>query len=210
MSRKAATDHTAIAPNPQDFAYTGGMEKPPQSSPQPLNPRRLHVTVFAQEGATLQETAILQDFPRLCRESPLASGQTPVQWRAQASVDPSPGQAPAIRLDLHAQVALPVQCQRCMQPMEETVTVERTFRFAPDEATAARLDEELEEDVLVCSRHFDLLDLVEDELIMALPLAPRHAACQPATPLGDPSAANDSPPHPFAALQQLKKKTPPR
>ena len=100
--------------------------------------------------------------------------------------------------------------QRCMQPMEETVTVERTFRFAPDEATAARLDEELEEDVLVCSRHFDLLDLVEDELIMALPLAPRHAACQPATPLGDPSAANDSPPHPFAALQQLKKKTPPR
>ena len=117
------------------------MEKSPQSSSQPHNPRRLHVTVFAQEGATLQETAILQDFPRLCRESPLASGQTPVQWRAQASVDPSPGQAPAIRLDLHAQVALPVQCQRCMQPMEETVTVERTFRFAPDEATAARLRE---------------------------------------------------------------------
>ena len=96
-----------------------------------------------------------------------------------------------------------------MQPMEETVTVDRTFRFAPDEATAARLDEELEEDVLVCSRHFDLLDLVEDELIMALPLAPRHAACQSVTPLGGPSAASDSPPHPFAALQQLKK-TPPR
>lgn len=167
------------------------------------------MAAFAQEGATLEGTAVLQDFPRLRMESPQAATQTPVQWRAQAHVDQSPGQAPAIRLELHANVTLPVQCQRCMQPMEETITVDRTFRFAHDEATAARLDEELEEDVLVCSRQFDLLDLVEDELIMALPLAPRHAVCQPATALLDPAVESDSQPHPFAALQQLKK-TPPR
>jgi uncharacterized protein len=184
------------------------MEKHPQPPSQPHNPRHLHVAAFAQEGSTLEGTSILQDFPRLRMESPHAAVQTPVQWHAQARVDQSPGQAPAIRLDLHACATLPVLCQRCLQPMEETITVNRTFRFAHDEASAARLDEELEEDVLVCSRQFDLLNLVEDELLMALPLAPRHAICQPATALLDPAVESDPQPHPFAALQQLKKNPP--
>jgi len=50
--------------------------------------------------------------------------------------------------------------------------VDRDFRFVPDEATAMAEDDEAEEDLLVLSGEFDLLALVEDELLMDLPLVP--------------------------------------
>ncbi|MDO5653087.1 MAG: YceD family protein, partial [Brachymonas sp.] len=61
---------------------------------------------------------------------------------------------------------------------------------------------------LVYGKQFDLLALVEDELLMALPLAPRHETCAaPDLPVqaSDASGEENATPHPFAALQQLKK-----
>ena len=80
------------------------------------------------------------------------------------------------------------------------------------EGQAEALDAELEDDVLELQRHTDLSELVEDELLLALPLVPRHEDCPEPLPmgeLGDPEPAADAPPerpHPFAALAQLKKK----
>jgi uncharacterized protein len=42
---------------------------------------------------------------------------------------------------------------------------------------AAAQDELAEEDVLALSRSFDLVELVEDELLMEMPLAPMHDVC---------------------------------
>ena len=61
---------------------------------------------------------------------------------------------------------------------------------------------------------FDLLAVVEDELLMALPLVPMHETC-PDMPvfsageaeLAQPEGAAEVKPHPFAALAQLKKLT---
>ena len=169
------------------------------------DPRRLHITAFAEAGATLQGTTSLHELPRLADECALTSPETPVRWQAQGSTRQATGQPKEIWLELEAEVSLTLQCQRCLQAMQEPVRVQRAFRFVHDEATAAQLDEELEEDVLVISRQFDLLALVEDELLMALPFAPRHAACQPAADLHD-SSADEEQPHPFAVLQQLKQK----
>lgn len=150
----------------------------------------------------------LHELPRLAGECALTPPTTPVRWQAQGSTRQAAGQPKEIWLELEAEVNLTLECQRCLQAMQEPVRVQRAFRFVHDEATAAQLDEELEEDVLVISRQFDLLALVEDELIMALPFAPRHAACQPAADLQD-SNAEEQQPHPFAVLQQLKQ-TPPQ
>jgi uncharacterized protein len=104
-------------------------------------------------------------------------------------------------------VALPLQCQRCLTPVLETVQAERSFRFVADEATAAALDDEAEEDILVISRDFDALDLVEDELILSLPLVPMHEVCPQAVPMSavDPDfAAATERPNPFGVLADLK------
>ncbi len=181
---------------------------PPAAAPQPHDPRRLHVTAFAEAGATLGGTIPLHALPRLADECPLGNAETPVHWQAQGSIRQPAGQSKEIWLELSANVCLTLECQRCLQAMDEPLHIQRAFRFVHDEATAARLDEEMEDDVLVYSRQFDLLALLEDELIMALPFAPRHAACEPAADLQD-SNAPDEQPHPFAVLQQLKK-TPPQ
>eukprot|EP01030_Chromulinospumella_sphaerica_P004907 gene4907-4806_t len=65
----------------------------------------------------------------------------------------------------------------------QSVQAQRSFRFVADEATAAALDDEAEEDILVVSRDFDALALVEDELILSLPLVPLHEVCPEALPM---------------------------
>ena len=84
---------------------------------------------------------------------------------------------PEIWLHLRAQTVLPLTCQRCLGPVDTAFAVERSFRFVPDEEMAAAQDEQSEEDVLALSRSFDLVELVEDELLMEMPLAPRHEVC---------------------------------
>jgi uncharacterized protein len=105
-----------------------------------------------------------------------------------------------------------------LQPVVLPVEVERSIRFVADEALAAELDADMDDDVLVVNRGFDLLDLVEDELIMASPLVPRHDECPqpPKMSVSDPgvepneaseggSEASNERKNPFAVLAQLKK-----
>jgi uncharacterized protein len=96
-------------------------------------------------------------------------------------------------------------------PVQTLVEVDTWLRFVSDEAQAAALDAELEEDVLALEREQDALELVEDELLLALPLVPRHEECPqplplPAEDLDDEADAAPAKPNPFAALAQLKKK----
>ena len=92
----------------------------------------------------------------------------------------------------------------------------RAVLLAPDvEAVvvvqhAEELDEDCEDDVLVSSRDFNLLELVEDELLMGLPAVPKHEVCpEPVKMQAVDADFVDEPtekPNPFAKLEQLKKK----
>ena len=61
--------------------------------------------------------------------------------------------------------------------------------------------------MLVLSRQFDLRELVEDELLLTLPIVPKHEQCPALLPSAAPGlAAEDvAPAHPFAALAALKR-----
>ena len=60
--------------------------------------------------------------------------------------------------------------------------------------------------MLVWSQRFDVLDLVEDELIMALPMVPLHDSCPslPASMAVPDIADSEKRPNPFAVLSQLR------
>jgi len=137
----------------------------------------LDVKRFAEEGATLAGEEALERFPRLMAETQQAGADSRVGWSAKGDLR-NPGHVqPEIWLHLKAQARLVLTCQRCLGPVEVPVGVDRPFRFVSDEDAAAAQDEQSDEDVLALSRNFDLPGLIEDEMLMALPLAPMHETC---------------------------------
>lgn len=171
----------------------------------PVDPLRLDVAQLAADGAELQGHWPLAELSRLAELH--MAGDVPaadVQWQVRGELLPVTGGAAEVWLHLQARAELALCCQRCLGPVHETVAIAKPLRFVSDEAQAAALDAEMEDDVLALERALDLRELVEDELLLALPLVPRHAVCpQPLpVPAADPEAELKA--NPFAALAQLK------
>jgi uncharacterized protein len=134
------------------------------------------------------------------------------EWSVQGSTRVRAGGAPQLWLNLRARAVAPLQCQRCLSPVALPLEVDREVLLVHGEEQAARLDEELEDDVLALPERLNLLELLEDELILALPIVPRHDGdCpNPLAGLGSQAGAADDADeqpervHPFAVLAQLK------
>jgi uncharacterized protein len=170
--------------------------------------RRLDVKTFAEEGAQLQGEQRLREYGRLLAETQGRGAESSVGWTANGEIRNPLHVQPEIWLHLQASATLPLTCQRCLGPVDVPVAVDRSFRFVPDEEVAAAQDEESEEDVLTLSRAFDLVELVEDELLMEMPLAPRHESCPVPVKLAvaDPEfdSVSNQRENPFAVLGKLK------
>ncbi len=178
------------------------------------NVDRLDVRAFAQAGAELAAEEPLARFERLRDEClPGSDGPlAPVRWQAHGELRPAAkGGEPAVWLRLQARAVVPLACQRCLGAAETALEVDRWFRFVADEATAALEDDECEEDVLALEPRPSLHELLEDELLMALPLVPMHDTCPEPVLMqaGDaalPKEADAPPrPNPFAGLAKLRK-----
>jgi len=176
------------------------------------DPQRLDVAAFAAAGSTLAAEAPQARFGRLTAGLLALPGDhlpPPVAWSAEGETRPVPGGARATWVHLQAQTEVTLQCQRCLQAMQQPLAVDRWFHFVADEDEAARLDEDSEDDVLATSARFDLLELLEDELILALPIVPRHEHCPQPLPAGtDELPLEDEAPNPFAALAALRRPPP--
>jgi uncharacterized protein len=172
-----------------------------------LDPRRLDVPAAAAAGAVLDGRWPLSELTRLA-DGAAAQVDEPVAWSAQFEQRRELAAAPRPALRLHAQARVARECQRCLQPVLLSLDVDRAFAFAPTEDEAAALDADSGDDVLVLSRHFDLRELVEDELLLALPIVPMHDQCPAPLPSG--ASVGEAPTdaataHPFAALSALKR-----
>ncbi len=180
--------------------------------PRTHDPLRLDVESLAKEGGRLEGRWPLAGFGRLAEsahaEARPAAGDE-VTWQAEGELRPVRGGAPEVWLHVQAQAQIQLECQRCLQPVAAQLAVLRSFRFVADEATAAEIDADCEDDVLVLTRSLNMQELVEDELILGLPLVPMHETCP--QPLVAPAAelpASEDRPNPFAALAALKRKEP--
>ncbi len=170
--------------------------------------RRLDLKSFAEHGGPMEGQQRLQEYQRLLAEAQGRGADLPVCWSVNGELR-NPGHVnPEVWLHLRAHMVLPLTCQRCLGPVDVPVAVDRSFRFVADEDVAAAQDEEAQEDVLALSRSFNLVELVEDELLMALPLAPRHDECPEPVSMSAADAEFDGTPqareNPFAVLGKLK------
>jgi uncharacterized protein len=120
---------------------------------------------------------------------------------------------PYLRLALAGDIWL--ECQRCLGPYRHTFDVAVEYRIAAteEEADGYPLDDD-EVEVIVGSHRFDVRDLIDEELLLSLPLVPKHDACPEIHDSLVSGAGADAPahedaaelerPHPFAALEALK------
>jgi uncharacterized protein len=191
-----------------------------------IDPLRLNVAHFAADALEAEGDWAIAELPRLAdSECPLDAGAPPktpadaprappraasdlarrVRWRAAGSHRPVGGEN-QVWMHLQADADVVLQCQRCLRPLDEAVHVDRHFRFVADEDTAAALDDETEDEVLALPRSLNLRDLVEDEMLLALPLVPRHEVCPEAIPMqfGDVELVEEKA-NPFASLALLRK-----
>ena len=94
-------------------------------------------------------------------------------------------------------------CQRCLEPYQFPVSVERRFLLV--DAEQKWPDDELADDdfdAIAADREMDVAALVEQEVVLALPLAPRHDICAAPRAADDRDNMNSSA---FAALAALKR-----
>ncbi len=177
-----------------------------------FDPRSVDIAAFAKEGGTEPGSWPLVGLDRLCEEAhpdakPVPSEQ--MQWRATGESRVRRGAAPQVWLHLEGRAQLSLVCQRCLQPVDTTLDARRSFQFVAGEDQAAAIDADSEDDVLALTRTLDLIELLEDELLLALPLVPRHEACPQPLKVREDDALFEERAHPFAALGDLKRKSPP-
>lgn len=177
------------------------------SSGRRLDLRRLDVAAFATQASRVEGRTALVALERL-RNSQAADagdGDAEVSWRLSGDRMPLAGAGirPALRIEAVATVVL--ECQRCLQPMPVRLEVDRRVFFVDGESAAAELDEASDDDVLAIGPSIDARTLMEDELLLALPIVAAHASCPAPLPGADAGAEPANPAeHPFAALAALK------
>jgi len=88
-------------------------------------------------------------------------------------------------------------CQSCLGPLSLSIAVDIELELAEYEREIEEADDDV--DRVLASRTMDVAGLVEDEVILALPMVPRHDACAGA------SSAAWATGSPFSALLALKR-----
>lgn len=181
------------------FSYTDVMDTP-------LNATRIDVKPFARAQTQLAGQVPLSQFERLSQDC-VDDVTGDVVWSVQGEMRSDSAGTEVAWLHVTATAQVTSICQRCLAMVDLQLRVQRDFRFVTDEATALAEDDGSEEDVLVLSRDFDVLALVEDELLMEMPILPMHEFCESEhlQTYEDPmNSSSQAAPHPFAALAALK------
>jgi uncharacterized protein len=104
-----------------------------------------------------------------------------------------------------ASATLPMTCQRCLAPVQVPVKAQIALGFAQTEESLGDLPEHLEP-FLLDEEEIRLADLLEQELILALPIVPYHPECElaPYQSGEEEAAIEEEKPNPFKVLEQLK------
>ena len=85
------------------------------------------------------------------------------------------------QLELRITGALHLQCQRCLSLLDYSVDIQSTLLLvARGESTDEEMDDPEAPDAIEAAAELDVPALIEDEVLLSLPLAPRHpeGACE--------------------------------
>lgn len=170
-------------------------------------PHALALFDFARVDGELHGTAPLSSMSRL--SDLLASTEAaPVAWTLRGYKRDRVGQRPQAMVSLRVRAELRLICQRCLQEMIEPLDETVDFRLVIEEPELTQSELEAEDEALPAEHPVDVLKLIEDQLILALPIVPMHDACPQGQAPGLSAARTDAAPaeerqHPFAHLRDL-------
>lgn len=150
---------------------------------------------FARGGGVLERKVGLDELPRLAGLLATTDGVLSVRlegWRDEQGKS-------WLRVDITGEPVL--CCQRCLGGVKFPLDIRSRLQLiAPGEEWP---DDDLVDDsadAIAAETALAVLQLIEDEVLLALPIAPRHEQCE--SPSASASGHGSSP---FAALAALKK-----
>jgi len=162
-------------------------------------PHLIEPAKWADREARLNAVVPLGRFDRLLEGAVARTGDVEVRLSFSRDARGLPHLAGELR------TALPLTCQRCLEAVDMPVAAEVDVFLLSDEALAERLGEE-EDYVVFDDGQLDLPELLEDELILAMPLVARHDDCEPQVALSEPEPVAEpaKKENPFQVLAGLK------
>ena len=157
---------------------------------------------FARNGQQISGEVPVAELPRLM--GVLENPQGTLRYSVQGVVDKQGN--PALHISVAGQCQL--RCQRCLNGLAYPVRLD-TRLLLRDQASLDALDdnvagtEQEEFDSILADVHLNVLDLLEEEILLSLPIAPKHelGACQ----VTDGENAHREEKNPFAVLAKLKR-----
>jgi uncharacterized protein len=129
---------------------------------------RLDAFRLAREQGVAEGRVDAHRLPRVA--DLLADGPALVSWRIEGTTDAAG--RPALSIELGGNV--PLTCQRCLDDFQWPIEQRTELLLAHDERELAALDADSGAEVVLAATPVEPLTLVEDELVLALPFAPRH------------------------------------
>ena len=160
-------------------------------------PRNIEPLKLVEQRASLIGEIVLKQFERLNELADASAGSARVEMDFGRDEEGIP------IVSGRLQAAVEMQCQRCLEPVAIAVDVELKLGIVASDRAAAQLPRYYDP-LLVEEFGLDLWDLVEEEIILNLPIVASHDPdlCS----IGEqyqPSPAADKV-NPFAALKDLK------
>ena len=163
-------------------------------------PQQIDIRRFAESGRHLEGEISLEDCPRLKQVA--SAGEDPIAF--VLDFEKQHDGRLVIHGDIHGQVVQ--ECQRCLQPATIDLNCEVSIGVVGSEAEAELLPDGL--DPVIVEDELNLIELIEDELLLALPIVPAHEHCDLPESILSGEDHNTEPPkreNPFAVLASLKK-----
>lgn len=170
-----------------------------QGLPEQVAPYQL-----AAAGGTLQGAIKIAQLPLL--DGLIFGQQAGSAGQIQASLHFSQDEHGGCLVDGHISGVLALQCQRCMKAMEWPVELDLRLHLAMSESRAGQLPDEADVVVVAAEGDFNPREWVEDEIILALPLVPKHDdSSECGVTVERPAAPEpEERPNPFSVLKNLK------
>jgi len=157
----------------------------------------LHPDRISAKPLTLAGRFTPEDLERLAEA--LADGRGELGYRITARLDRQ--RRKVVSCIIEGFVFL--TCQTSLEPFRHDVAIDERLVLVDSEAELPSIEEESEtEDYLVADEPLDIRDLVEDAVLLSLPMVPRKPGLEAAREDREDAARKESP---FAALASLKK-----
>ena len=153
---------------------------------------------FCRSNGSREGVTPVAEMTRLTKDCADTSGT--ISWKVEGGT--SKMGFPQMTLSVKGTVQL--VCQRCLTPYAFDMNSSTLLMLGKDDEQADEIEEMVDDetiDVIVGSRSMDLMDLVEDEALLALPHTPKHDVCPDSALLEKAKSAKLSP---FDALKGLK------